>query len=323
MFLVLRARNPAVDSGLKYTLTIHTYPGHKGHSMSTSNTAVNLREAIKNLDSLPALPLIAQKLLTLNVDTEEGQRQMLALIEQDPQILAKVIGLANSPALGNTRQTSSISEAALLLGISRIKSVATGMAMMSVNAGSTTGNFNLHDLWMHNLGIAFAMLAISKAMPKKARPQDDYIFLAGMLHDIGYLALAHLDPQRSNELHTYQAANTDRPAIEIERSLLDICHDELGAALALRWNLPREIISVIRHHHTPDAAEAPQDQPLIRMVYMAEKILPSFGMSEHVEPGISDADWQALGIAPDQAEEILVQVAEQADQATLFAANLG
>lgn len=291
--------------------------------MNTSSTPVNLREAIKNLDSLPALPLIAQKLLALKIDTDEGQRQMLALIEQDPQILAKVIGLANSPALGTSRKISSISEAAILLGINRIKSVATGMAMMSVKAGTSSSNFNLHDLWMHNLGIAFAMLAIGKAMPKQNRPQDDLVFLAGMLHDIGYIALAYLDPVRSNELHTYQSTTTNRSAMEIEQSLLDICHDELGAELAKHWNLPNEIISVIRYHHTPDAADAPKDQPLIRMVYMAEKMLPSFGMSEQVDPGIRDSDWEALNISPDKAEEILMQAAEQADQATMFAANLG
>ena len=45
-------------------------------------------------------------------------------------------------------------------------------------------------------------------------------------------------------------------------------------------------------------------------------------MEEHVDPGIHDSDWEALGIAPAIAEEILMQAAEQADQATLFAANL-
>ena len=291
--------------------------------MNTSSTPVNLRVAIKNLDTLPALPLTAQKLLALQINTDEGQRQLLTLIEQDPQILAKVIGLANSPIHGTSRKIISLSDAAMLLGINRIKSVATGMAMMSLKAGSSTGNFKLQDLWLHNLGIAFAMLAIRKAMPRQLRPPEDSIFLAGMLHDIGYIALAHLDPQRSNELHTYQAAEPDRPALEIERSLLDICHDELGAELAHHWNLPNEIISVIRYHHTSDAADAPRDQPIIRMVYMAEKMLPSFGMNEHVAPGIRDFDWEALGIDPANAEEILNQAAEQADQAAMFAANTG
>ena len=291
--------------------------------MTNSSSTVNLHAAIKNLDSLPAMPLIAQKILSLNTESEEGQRHLLSLIEQDPQILAKIIGLANSPMLGTSRKISSISEAAIILGFNRIKSVATGIAIMSVKAGTSESTLNQNDLWMHNLGIAFAMIAIGKAMPKKIRPQDDNIFLAGMLHDIGYLALAHLDPKRSNELHTYQAATPNRSILEIERSLMELTHDELGAELARHWNLPEEIISVIRFHHTPDAAETPGDQPLIRMVYIAEKMLPSFGMREHVESGISDSDWEALGIEPGNAEEILNQAAEQADQAVLFAANIG
>lgn len=290
--------------------------------MNTSTPPVNLRVAIKNLDSLPALPFIAQKLLTLDTSTDAGQKQLLTLIEQDPQILAKIIGLANAPVLGSSRKISSVSEAALILGVNKVKSVATGIAIMSIQNKTSTGNLNLQDLWMHNLGIAFAMLAIGRAMPRQIRPQDDYIFLAGMLHDIGYIALAHLDPQRSNELHTYQAAAPTRSALEIEKSLVDICHDELGAELARQWNLPNEIISVIRYHHTPDAPEAPRDQPLIRMVYIAEKMLPSFGMGERVDAGIHDSDWEALSISPSNAEEILIQAAEQADQASQFAANL-
>ena len=290
--------------------------------MSTSHTSVDLRQAIKSLDSLPALPVIAQKLLALQTDSDAGERELLSLIGQDPQILAKVIGLANSPMMGTSRKVSSVTEAAILLGINRIKTVSTGLALLSVKSASTGSNLNMSDLWMHNMGMAFAMLAIAKAMPKSIRPQDDYVFLAGMLHDIGYIALAHLDPVRSNELHTYIEANPQRPAIDIERSLVDVCHDELGAELAHLWNLPQEVITVIRYHHTPDAADAPRDNPLIRMVYIAEKMLPSFGMNEQVPVGIQDSDWESLGIEPANAEDILAQAAEQADQAALFAANL-
>lgn len=290
--------------------------------MSTNSTPINLRVAIKNLDSLPTLPLIAQKLLSLETDSDEGQKQLLLLIEQDPQIMGKIIGLANAPIYGSSRKITSISEAAIVLGINRIKSVSTGIAVMSLKSAAATGSLNMQDLWMHNLGISYAMLSIGRAMPRKIRPADDYIFLSGMLHDIGYIALSHLDPQRSNELHTYLAEKNSRSIVEIEKALLDISHDELGAELAKHWNLPADVVAVIRYHHTPDAPNAPKDNLLIRMVYIAEKMLPSFGMGEHVDPGIHDSDWHALSINPSNAEEILCQAAEQADQATLFAANL-
>jgi putative nucleotidyltransferase with HDIG domain len=277
----------------------------------------NLREAIDRLETLPAMPVIAQKLLALKLDTEEDEQQLLMLVAQDPLITAKLIGLASSPLLGSRKKVTAVRDAAMLLGLARVKSVATGIAMMSL-MNQPKGRFDVQELWLHNLGIAFTMLPIARAMPFKLRPNADQAFLAGMLHDIGYLALAHLDVQCSDDLHTRLAIEPDRPALEIERELIDITHDELGAQLARHWNLPDDIVAVLRYHHTPDAPEAADGRPLVRMVNIAEKLLPSFGLHECVNSYIADEEWAELGIDPENAEEIAAQVAEQADQATLF-----
>ena len=280
-----------------------------------NNQNIDLRQAVKYIDTLPAMPVIAQRLLALQLDSDEDEREMLMLIEQDPQISAKIIGLSNSTMLGSTRKTTSVKEAAILLGLSRVKSIATGIAIMSLSTKVATGKFKTQDLWLHSFGIAFAMLGIARAMPAKIRPNHDQVFLAGILHDIGYLALAFLDPKRSDDLHVRLAAESDSPALSIEREMLEICHDELGAELARHWNLPNEIIAVLRYHHTPDVAEAAAGQPIVHMISLAEKLLASFGIHEHVDANISDKDWEILGIDPSKAEEIGVQVAEQAEQA--------
>jgi putative nucleotidyltransferase with HDIG domain len=284
------------------------------------NTPIDLRQAVRNLNSLPALPVIAQKLLALKLDSEEGEKQMMLLISQDPMISAKVIGLANSPLLGSTRKITTVKDAALLLGLTRVKSVATGIAVMSL-VNKPIGRFDPQELWLHNMSVAFAMLPVVRAMPAKNRPQDDQIFLAGMLHDIGYLALAHLDTQRSDDLHTRFVIEPDRLAIEVERELSDVTHDELGAELAKHWNLPDEIVAVIRYHHTPDVAEAAAGQPLVRIVNLTEKLLPQFGLHEYVGSYIEAEEWAALGISPDKAEEVSEQAVEQANQAAQFASS--
>ena len=282
---------------------------------------VDLKQAIKNLDTLPAMPIIAQKLLTLKLDTEEGERTLMMLIDEDPQISAKILGLANSAMIGASRRIATVRDASILLGTKRIKSIATSIAIMSLMDKVPAGKFNMHELWLHNIGIAFAMLGISRFMPGKIRPQDDQIFLAGMLHDIGYLVLAYIDRNRSDNLHIHLLAEPERPSLEIEREILDLCHDELGAELARHWNLPDEIIAVLRYHHNPDTAEASAGQPLVRMINIAEKLLPSFGFNEYVAPGVSAEEWGALGINPSKAEEVEEQVHEQAEQALQFASS--
>lgn len=281
------------------------------------NSAVDLRHAVRNLNSLPALPVIAQKLMALKLDTEEGEKQMLLLISQDPMISAKIIGLANSPLLGASRHITAVRDAAMLLGLTRVKSVATGIAVMSL-VSKPIGRFDPQELWLHTMAVSFAMLPVVRAMPGKNRPPDDQIFLAGMLHDIGYLALAHLDTQRSDDLHTRMVIEPNRPAIEIERELLDITHDELGAELAKHWNLPSEIVAVIRYHHTPDLEAAAEGQPLVRIINITEKLLPLLGMRECVGNYVSPEEWAALGIDPARAQEIADQAVEQANQAAQF-----
>jgi HD-like signal output (HDOD) protein len=282
---------------------------------------VDLKLAINNLDALPAMPVIAQKLLALKLDTEEGERMLLVLIEQDPQISAKILGLANSAMIGASRHITTVRDAAMLLGLRRVQSVSTGIAIMSLMTKAPAGKFNMQDLWLHSFGIAFAMLGLARVMPAKLRPQDDQIFLAGMLHDIGFLALVFLDPKRSDKLHTRMAAEADRPSLDVEKEILEMSHDELGAELARHWNLPEEIVAVLRYHHNPDAAEAGPGQPLVRMVNVVEKLLPSFGLVEFVAPEISDEEWEALGIPLSRIDDVKEQVDEQAEQAIQFASS--
>ena len=281
------------------------------------NKPIDLRQAVRNLNSLPAMPVIAQKLMALKLDSEEGEKQMMLLIAQDPMISAKIIGLANSPLLGATRHITTVKDAAMMLGLTRVKSVATGIAVMSL-VSKPIGRFDPQELWLHNMSVAFAMLPVVRAMPGKNRPQDDQIFLAGMLHDIGYLALAHLDTQRSDDLHTRFIIEPDRLAIEVERELLEVTHDELGAELARHWNLPDEIVAVIRYHHQPNEEKADEGQPLVRIVNITEKLLPQFGLREFVGSYIAPEEWSALGIDPERADEITEQAVEQANQAVQF-----
>ena len=289
-------------------------------SESAPKPRPNIRFALKKLQVLPMLPLIAQQLLALNTETDAGERQLLLLISREPQLLAKTIALANSPLLGvSSKKISSVKEAAMLLGISKIQKMATCTAIMSMKLKISTGKLKLKDLWLHSLGISFSMLAIARAMPKEERPDEDQIFMAGMLHDIGYLALAHIDSLLSDELHNALSASPATPALEIEKGLLDIGHDELGAELAKQWKLPDAIVSIIRLHHQADAVDRP---PLVQLLQLSEKLQSAAGMAEYVYPAIENEDWEMLGISHEDAENIIAQAQENAAQALQFAAGL-
>lgn len=279
----------------------------------------DLKKAIRNLDSLPSMPAIAQKILTLPLDTEEGEAQLLKLIEKDPQISARIIGLANTPLFGASKRVSSIHDAAMLLGLTRVKSVAVGIAVMSSLSKTSSGLLDLQKLWLHSLGVALGMRVLARAMPSGARPLEDEIFLSGLLHDIGFMVLNYLDPARSNQLQARLAAEPDRPVTELEREVIKISHGELGAELARHWDLPDHIIAVLRYHHDASAKDAEAGQPLIALLSLTEKLMPSFGIDENVGIQASEADWKSLGIDPERAEALTLAIQEQVEQAKQLA----
>lgn len=288
--------------------------------MTIEQNRIRLNQALANIDSLPAMPAIAMKLMALNLDTDEGETQLQRLIEQDPQISAKLISMANSPAMGLSRKVNNVADASMLIGLTRVKAVSLGIAAMS-NFARLPGshNFTPQDLWLHSLTIAVAMHTLALSMPRQLRPQEDHIYLAGLLHDIGYMALHHIDSETSNTLHHQLRLQPRRPVLEIEMQMLGVSHCYIGAQLARQWHLPEEIVTVLGYHHAPYVDEISADTPLVRLVNLAEKLLPNFGITEYCGTEISDSEWRELGIDPLKADELRDSVNELAIQAAQIA----
>ena len=135
------------------------------------------------------------------------------------------------------------------------------------------------------------------------------------------MVLNYLDQNLSDELQTRLVSQSDRSSTEIEAELLEMNHCELGAELARFWNLPDSIIAVLRYHHDPENELAAIGQPLVSMVNLAEKALVALGIPEHGSTEISTEEWQALGIDPSKADELIAQINKQAEEAKQVAGN--
>jgi putative nucleotidyltransferase with HDIG domain len=283
--------------------------------MTELDMPVDLMRSIAKLDTLPAIPVIAQKLLMLQLDTDEGEAQFLKLIEHDPQISAKIVGLANAPLYGASRKVLSVADAVMMLGMSRVRSVVFGIVLMSSLSQVPEGKLKTKEVWMHSMAVAVAMSTIARAIPASRRPLDDHIFLAGLLHDIGYMALSYLDVSASDQLHEQLQQTSGSVLLKVEQALLGTTHAEIGGELARHWGLPNEVIVVIRDHHNPNASNIAEHQTLVKLVTIAEKMLGEFGVLKHTEQIITDQEWEALGIDPEKADDIRSQVCEIATQA--------
>src|SRR5262249_1915523 len=128
------------------------------------------------------------------------------------------------------------------------------------------------QLWAHALGTAVGASLVAE---RSRRASPDLAFTAGLLHDIGKLAMSvWLERKIPALLKISEIEET--PFDAVERRVLGYDHTEVGAHLGERWNLPQELIEAMRWHHRPD--EAPLNPALVDCVHIADYLSMAMGL---------------------------------------------
>ena len=217
------------------------------------------------LRELPPFPAIATKLLRLFSNEDVELREVVALIGADTAFTSELLRVANSPIFGLRSQVSSIQHAVVLLGFDRLRSFAMTISMKNFLRSAMRIDV-LRRVWRHSLATALVAEDLAPLFWKQSdRNSRDRAYTAGLLHDVGRLALLVKYPQ---EYANLLAVVNENPfdMLETERELFDVDHCEAGAWLAKNWAFPQEIAEVAERHH-----EAPikGDSSLLNLVSTA------------------------------------------------------
>jgi len=196
------------------------------------------------LSRLPALPQVVTRSIAAIDRDEVTQIQVADILMQDPALVAQLLRLANSPFYGLSGKVSSVQDACVILGLHTIRSTLIAAGAMRAFPANKSQVYNREALWHHALCVA----GTAQFLAARLRLEVGSAFTAGLLHDIGKLALDDCCAAALAEVIQYQKAN-DSYAFEAEQVVLGIDHMTLGAKLAQHWKLPAIVIAAIAGHH--------------------------------------------------------------------------
>ena len=244
--------------------------------------------------ALTPFPTIATKLITLFGDEEVSLSTIAACIATDVTLSAKLIRRANAADQLHYCDVRDVLHATVTLGLDRTRETALATAMAAY-AHYTFRSNTLRPCWDHTL--ACAVIAANVARMWGLPPLECYT--AGLLHDIGRLALLTAYPRQYEELlQGFDGESADLVAMENERFGVD--HTEAGSWLAARWKLPPTIIEVIAGHH--ERINGPLGQ--LTAVKTACRLADLLGFA--VSPSSKPPDFEAITKAlPDWARNRL------------------
>ncbi|WP_296447502.1 HDOD domain-containing protein [Rhodoferax sp. UBA5149] len=215
---------------------------------------------------LPSMPQILLKLIELCQADEAGMAELAKLIANDAGMATKVLSVANSAAYYRGSRKVSLVQALSVLGADMLKTlVISESVFQTFNGFPHSGSTDLRSFWKHSLTTAVMAREISK---KIGFPHAEEAYLAGLLHDVGRLALLAAAP---NEYSFNFLAQDNESLCAVELSTFQISHAEAGAWLIERWNLDSFMADSILYHHE-SSARLETAHPLIRIVHLAHRL---------------------------------------------------
>jgi putative nucleotidyltransferase with HDIG domain len=222
---------------------------------------------------LPPFPQVAVRVLQL-VNNENVQlHQLCELISSDPAFASEVLTVANSLLYAPRYPSTSILQAVAVLGANTLQGMCVTVGVRAY-LGRTMSHPAMKNLWRHNLACAL----IAQRLGSIGFIDKDTAYTSGILHDIGRMALAVIQPKGYAALlesHCGDAASM----LAAERDLFGWDHCETGRRMIESWKLPDHMEAIAAEHHTARRTDGAWDA--VELVKISCAMASAIGYASH------------------------------------------
>lgn len=215
-----------------------------------------LVQKIKTGDvELPLLPQAASQVMALASDPSADAAKLSALIHQDQALAAHVLRIANSPAYMPRSPVVSLQHAVAMLGITLLSEIAFTASLKSGAFKVPGYEDDVKQLWRHSL----ASGAFAKEVARMRRVNVESAYLCGLLHAIGKPVVL----RTATTLASQQRIALEKPVLS---GWMAGYHTEVGAMIADKWGLPKQVAVAIQYYGDYDHATEFRQECLLTCV---------------------------------------------------------
>ena len=268
-----------------------------------------LYDVLEEIKSLEPLPQVAMRVLELSNHEDVVPGDIVAVIQTDAAITAKVLKLCNSAYYGFQREIATLTEAGVLIGVTPLANL-----VLTSCAGRYFRDYGHGDphaaerLWESSVATALAASRIARG---RAAAGQARAYTAGLLQNFGYLVVDRFVPNARARL--LDEIHAGASPLEAEERVVGMGHAEIGARLAERWQFPEILVDTIRYHHAPERAQV--DPRLASCAHLGEMLARTMIPEEdelpyRLEPGAL----QECGIRAGELEELAQELRREVER---------
>ena len=284
-------------------------------------TSLRIQKRLEDTLEMPPLPETARRIIKLRVDPNAGVSDLAEIVETDPSLAAQVVSWASSSFYAAPGKIRSVQDAIVrVLGFDLVMNLAMGLSLGRTLNLPRDNAEGYTSYWEQAVWTATLCGALAPAIPKEKRPELGLCYLSGLLHNYGYLVLAHVFPPHFSLVCRLVEVNRQIDPENCEHYLLGITREQIGSSLMRVWNMPEEIVAALRHQknpfHTGDHAT------YSHLLFLAVQLLRQQGIGDGPAQPIPQSLWEHLSLEPDNADRIVQELLAMADELQSLAKNL-
>ena len=272
-----------------------------------------MKERIKQLTQLPPMTDLTARLLKLQSDPEATIEQLAEVVESDPSLCAQLLRQARSPYYGYPGKLDTIEQAInQVLGFDTVVNTALAISTLRPFDIPKEGVLGLQPLWRHAVFSAMLAQSLCSLLPRSLDIKPDTAYLAGLLHNFGFLVLGHLLKPEFFLLNRVVSANPEVPITLIEKRTLGITHTQVGSWLMHAWRMPRVLEITLREHHN----ESYQGDYAIyaNLILLVDCLLKPYGLGDANDETPPAAILNQLGLSLDRARDVTERMMQSAKE---------
>jgi putative nucleotidyltransferase with HDIG domain len=233
---------------------------------------------IEKIHDMPPLPASAMEIVRLMQDPQVSFNKISQTIEYDPSMTTNVLKLANSVFMSGYGKIVSVKEASVRLGLDTVFSLVVASSVSPIVEKEVTGyGLGKGALWRHSVAVAECSKVLGNALGI-AIPK--HTFTSGLLHDIGKVVLGQFLEIEGKKI-TSLSSEKGIPFEAAEREFLGTDHAEVGAELLASWNIPSNVVDVVRWHHAPE--ELKTNTVVVDLVHLSDSLCINLGLDTGVD----------------------------------------
>jgi HD-like signal output (HDOD) protein len=235
---------------------------------STQPTASQERveRVLGSREYLPPTPEVIVRLWQIIDDPDTTVDDLAEIVEGDPGVTSGLLRVVNSASFGLNRHISSVREAIVYLGFGELKNLSIAIVVRTgiLLRRPSMQTMDRSLLWRHCVGSGIVARYFAKATRKE---KPDTAFVAGLLHDVGWMILDLALPREVLEvLNEAKVKKSHTEPCEYRR--WGFTHSDVGAWLLKKWGLPVDVWEPVLYHHRSQRAS--QNPRLAAYVHIAD-----------------------------------------------------